>query len=92
MANDQGMLTSAQRRKAKRPAAAKPVLLCLPTTKIVNGVTSTMVNAVTQLLCFAVTPTPLKNPIYDQNQFGTGNVHALKTKLLCLPSTNRVTH
>jgi len=64
-----------------------PKLLCLPTTKIVNGVTYPAQNPQTHLLCFTVSPTPTRNPVYDENQFGTGKVQIKKTALLCLPST-----
>jgi hypothetical protein len=30
------------------------------------------------------------NPVYDQNQFGSGKVKILKTKTLCLPSTKTI--
>jgi hypothetical protein len=67
-----------------------PKLLCLPTAKTVNGVTYPELNPLAQLMCLAVTPTPTKNPVYDQNQFGTGKVQVTKTGTLCLPSTKLV--
>jgi hypothetical protein len=77
-----------------RPVPVKvgaPVLLCLPTTKILaSGVASPMQNPTVHLLCFAVSQTPKKNPVYDQNQFGAGAVNILRTSLLCLPSTKIV--
>ncbi len=67
-----------------------PKLLCLPTTKIVGKTTYPMVNATLHLLCFQVTQTPTRTPVFDLNQFGNGTVHITKTNLLCLPSTKRV--
>ena len=64
-----------------------PKLLCLPTTKIADGVTSPALNPQAHLLCYAVSPTPTKNAVYDENQFGTGGVRIIKAGLLCLPST-----
>jgi hypothetical protein len=69
-----------------------PKLLCLPTTKITAKATYPMVNSALHLLCFQVSPTPTKNPVYDQNQFGTGKVNIQHTSLLCLPSTKQVLH
>lgn len=67
--------------------------LCLPTTKIANGVTYPMVNSVTHLLCFNITKTPIKNPVWDKNQFGTGKVNlATPPETLCLPSTKTILH
>jgi len=77
-----------------KPVAVRvgaPKLLCLPTTKILpSGVSYPMLNATTHLLCFAVSATPRKTPVFDQNQFGHGKVNVLKTSLLCLPSTKVV--
>jgi hypothetical protein len=67
-----------------------PVKLCLPSLKIVNGQTFPPTNTVTHLLCFTVGPTPTKNPVYDQNQFGTGKIQIQRTQLLCLPSTKQI--
>ncbi len=67
-----------------------PKLLCLPTTKIANGVTYKMQNAQAHLLCYAVSSTPTVSSVFDKNQFGTGKIHVLKTSLLCLPSTKVV--
>jgi hypothetical protein len=79
---------------APKPVNVKvgnPVLLCLPTTKVLpTGKAFRPVNTVTHLLCFAVSPTPTKSPVFDQNQFGTGKVQIARTKLLCLPSTKKV--
>ncbi len=77
-----------------KPVAVRvgaPKLLCLPTTKVLpSGVAFPMLNATTHLLCFAVSATPKKTPVFDQNQFGHGKVNILKTSLLCLPSTKVV--
>jgi hypothetical protein len=67
-----------------------PKLLCLPTAKTINGVTYPELNPLAQLMCLAVSPTPTKNPVYGQNQFGTGKVQVIKTGTLCLPSTKLV--
>ncbi len=68
-----------------------PVLLCLPTTKILpTGKAFNAVNTIAHLLCFTVSPTPIKNPVFDQNQFGTGKVQIQHTTFLCLPSTKKV--
>lgn len=67
-----------------------PELLCLPTTKIIGKKTYPMVNAAEHLLCFQVSQTPVKTPVFDLNQFGNGKVQIAKTSLLCLPSTKRV--
>ena len=77
-----------------KPVNAKvgnPVLLCLPTTKILpTGKSFPAVNTVAHLLCFTVGTTPIKNPVFDQNQFGTGSVQIQHTTFLCLPSTKRM--
>jgi len=81
---------------AAKPVAVKvgaPVLLCLPTTKILRtGRRYPILNAKTHLLCFGVSTTPTKKTVYDQNQFGTGKVNILRSRLLCLPSTKVVVH
>ena len=66
-----------------------PAELCLPTTKIVGTHHFPMINSVTHLLCFPVTPTPIKNAWY-KNQFGRGNLGIQQTNWLCLPSTKTV--
>ena len=67
-----------------------PKLLCLPTTKIVGGTTYKMVNSRWHLLCFQVSSTPIRTPVFDLNQFGNGKVNITRTNLLCLPSTKTV--
>ena len=69
---------------------ARPGILCLPTTKIANGVTYKAVNPQAHLLCYSISRTPTVNPVFDQNQFGGGKVVIHKTALLCLPSTKVV--
>ena len=64
----------------------KPMLLCVPTTKVVGGVTYKMVNSTAHLMCFGLSPTPVKKAVFDENQFGTAKLAIGKTKLLCLPS------
>ncbi len=66
-----------------------PAELCLPTEKIVGAHDFPMVNSVTHLLCFPVSPTPIKNAWY-KNQFGQGSLAIHQTNWLCLPSTKRV--
>jgi len=51
-------------------ALGKPVQLCLPTLKFVGGTIYQVLNPITHPLCFAVSPTPRINPVYDENQFG----------------------
>ena len=67
-----------------------PQELCLPTTKIVGKTVYQMQNPTLHLLCFAVSPTPRKTPVFDENQFGQGPVSIVKTSTLCLPSTKIV--
>ena len=49
-----------------------------------------MVNPDMHLLCFPVTKTPNRNPVYAQNQFGSATMRVGKTTVLCLPSTKRL--
>ncbi len=49
-----------------------------------------IVNAVTHLLCFPVTKTPIVSPIWDKNQFGTSASKVLRSKWLCLPSFKKI--
>ena len=73
-----------------------PRVLCLPAKKTITTKAGTksypMVNPDMHLLCFAVTKTPIRNPVYAQNQFGSATMHvgAGVTRLLCLPSTKRL--
>lgn len=69
---------------------AVPQELCLPTEKIVGNTAFKPVNAITHLLCFPVSKTPVIPKIWDQNQFGTAELVVRATKWLCLPSTKRV--
>jgi hypothetical protein len=75
------------------PAQVNPVPqeLCLPTQKTVltTGKVYKIINPVMHLLCFQVSPTPIKQP-WDENQFGTSRVHIVHTQWLCLPSTKKV--
>jgi hypothetical protein len=66
-----------------------PVELCLPTEKIVGAHDFPIVNPVTHLLCFPVSPTPVRNAWY-KNQFGRGSLAIHQTNALCVPSTKRV--
>jgi alpha-tubulin suppressor-like RCC1 family protein len=75
---------------SSRPVAVKvgvPKLLCLPTTTILNGVITYPRLSPTHLLCFNVSPTPTKNPVYDENDFLDEKINILRTNLLCVPST-----
>jgi hypothetical protein len=67
-----------------------PTRLCLPTEKIVGGADYPIINPTTHLLCFPVSPTPIRPQVWDQNQFGTGVVTITQTNSLCLPSTKQV--
>lgn len=67
-----------------------PELLCLPTTKIVNGVVYKAIDPKSHLLCFEVSQTPTINPVFDENQFGTDQVNIQQTSLLCLPSFKKI--
>jgi len=73
---------------------AKPVLLCLPTEKIIVTSAGTktypIINSAEHLLCFVVSKTPIKSPVFDLNQFGNGKVTINQTSMLCLPSTKTV--
>jgi hypothetical protein len=75
---------------APQPVTAKvgaPELLCLPTQKtLASGKVFPIINPAAHLLCFGVSPTPIINPVFDQNQFGTNQVTIKPTKYLCLPS------
>ncbi len=84
------------------PATAPPVgvkvgapqLLCLPTEKIITTPVGTktypMINPVKHLLCFVVSTTPIRNPVFDLNQFGNATVTIRTSKYLCLPSNKTV--
>jgi hypothetical protein len=63
-----------------------PTQLCLVSKKTVNGKVYKVVHPGWMLTCFPVGPTPIKNPVYDENQFGHAVVHIVKTRLLCLPT------
>ena len=66
-----------------------PVELCLPTEKIVGVHDFPILDSVTHLLCFPVSPTPIRNAWY-KNQFGRGSMGIHQTNWLCLPSTKTV--
>jgi len=67
-----------------------PVELCLPTEKIVGKHDFKIINAAAHLLCFPVSPTPIKPTVWDQNQFGNEKVKIIRTTTLCLPSAKQV--
>jgi hypothetical protein len=80
---------------AKAPVNAQvspvPVELCLPTEKILpTGKVFPIINPMLHLLCFPVSPTPIINPVFDENQFGTRTVTIKATRFLCPPSTKTV--
>jgi len=74
----------------KKPIVVKvgaPTELCVPTQKSIKGVVMARItNPAAHLLCFTVSPTPVITPIWDQNQFGTGQLDVKNTNSLCLPS------
>lgn len=67
-----------------------PLVLCLPTEKIVGTHITKIINPKLHLLCFPVTRTPHKPAVFDQNQFGTAKIHLGNTVALCLPSHKQV--
>jgi hypothetical protein len=81
---------------APRPVSVQvspvPAELCLPTEKILPGQVFKIVNPVTHLLCFPVTPTPTRPRVFAQNQFGTAVVTIRHTSMLCVPSVKRIIH
>lgn len=65
-----------------------PQELCVPTEKVLSsGETYPISNPTLNYLCFGVSSTPIKNRVFDQNQFGRGAVAIRPTQWLCLPST-----
>jgi hypothetical protein len=58
--------------------------------KFFGGTIYQVLNPITPLLCFAVSPTPRINPVHDENQFGSGKVKILRTQTLCVPSTKTI--
>jgi len=79
---------------SSRPVPVKvsnvPVLLCVPTLKVIHRVIrSPYINRL-HLLCFPVSKTPRKPVVFDKNQFGTALVRIGRTALLCLPSTKQI--
>jgi hypothetical protein len=70
---------------------SQPTELCVPTQKMVKGaIKAQITNPAAHLLCFPVTQTPVTSPIWDQNQFGTGQLNVTKTSTLCLPSDKKL--
>ena len=71
-----------------------PKALCLPAKKTITTSAGTriypMVNPAVHLLCYAVTKTPIRNPVYAENQFGSVTMKVASTRWLCLPSTKRL--
>jgi hypothetical protein len=67
---------------------ANPTVLCVPTEKILpTGQVFPINNPSLNYVCFKVSKTPIRNPVWDQNQFGQGKVTIVNTKTLCLPTT-----
>ncbi len=75
--------------KTKVAVAVNPVPqeLCVPAKKIVGSHTYPIVNTTAHLLCYGVSKTPIRNPVWAQNQFGRTKVAVKSTQWLCLPST-----
>jgi hypothetical protein len=73
----------------KVPAQVNPIPkeLCLPATKVVGTRTYPIVNPIPHLLCFGVSKTPIRNPVWAQNQFGSAKLAVRATQWLCPPST-----
>jgi len=68
-----------------------PQELCVPTQKMIKGaVKGPIAHPDAHLLCFQVSPTPVLSPIWDRNQFGTGELSVKQTRLLCLPSLKKL--
>jgi hypothetical protein len=77
-----------------------PNELCLPTVKIVTTPTLSKIYRIVpgamHLLCFPLaTQTPIKSPVFDENQFapvppGGVRVTIARTSALCLPSTKKI--
>jgi hypothetical protein len=68
-------------------------LLCVPTTKVVGGVTYKPQSPTDKsLMCFPEYTTPIKKLVYDLDQFGTGKVFPTqRNERLCLPTVIHVT-
>jgi len=73
-----------------------PQELCLPTQKTVVTPVGTKIYKIVpgamHLLCFPVSQTPIKTPVFDQNQFtGPGTAIGIgRTFALCVPSTKKI--
>ncbi|HEX4062840.1 MAG TPA: hypothetical protein VHY58_17630 [Streptosporangiaceae bacterium] len=67
-----------------------PTELCVPTEKIVNGKVYKIIKPKQNLLCYPVTQTPIINPVFDKNQFGSRPVSIVQTSTLCPPTTIQV--
>jgi len=65
-----------------------PTQLCLVTKKAVHGRIFKVVHPGGLLVCFPVNKTPIRNPVYDQNQFGNARVTIRQVSVLCLPSVS----
>ena len=76
--------------KATVSVDSVPSELCLPAKKVIGNKTYPILNPDLHLLCYTVTKTPIKNPVYVQNQFGFGKMHVISTQWLCLPSTKQI--
>jgi hypothetical protein len=71
-----------------------PRELCLPAKKTITTSAQKksypMVNPDVHLLCYRVTKTPIKNPVYAQNQFGSATMKVSITRWLCVPSKKQL--
>jgi hypothetical protein len=74
----------------RKPVIAKvsPLanLVCAPTRKVVKGKVYKILHPLNLLVCYPVGPTPIRTPVFDQNQFGHATVIIKQTQELCLPS------
>ncbi|MGO8870337.1 MAG: DUF6073 family protein [Acidimicrobiales bacterium] len=67
-----------------------PTQLCLPTQKTVNNVVTPITDVTNQLLCFAISTHGKPRTVFDQNQFGTGQVAVNMANNLCLQSEKTI--
>jgi hypothetical protein len=80
--------------KPVKATVLTPNLLCLPTSKDLSplaGPTSTTNFNGPHLVCFTLKVGAVRaRTVFDQNQFGTGEVATKKLTELCVPSTKQV--
>ena len=73
--------------KSEPKVSNVPTQLCLVARKTVHGKVYKVVHPGGMLVCFPVNKTPIRNPVFDQNQFGNATVTIRQVSVLCLPST-----